>query len=72
MNIDKIKLNSIYGTFGVGRYPSPRFTNNSRKMARLPMFRKGKSSYRKYRGYRNPAGEAIRALMEIWQEDIKE
>lgn len=63
----KIKLNSLYGTFAEGEHPTPCITNNSRKLAGLPMFRKGKSRWRKYRGYRSPGAEALRALMEIWE-----
>ena len=62
----KQKLNSLYGVCAAGEYPAPRFTNNSRKMAELPMFRKGKARCRKYRGFRNPGAEALQALVEAW------
>lgn len=65
----KARLNSLYGTCAAGEYPAPRFTNNSRKMAGLPMFRKGKARCRKYRGFRNPGAEALQALIETWNAD---
>lgn len=47
-------------------YPAPLFDNNKRKMAGVPMWRKGLKGKRS-RSYRNKAYEAFKALYEYWE-----